>query len=112
MLPAVPLELEADAARLQQVVVNLLNNAIKFTPPGGDVWLGCTADPTHCIVFVKDTGQGMEPGLLPVPFEAFTQAPGARAVKPRRKRSPLSDRRPAAARRGLPASAAPHAPAA
>ena len=78
MLPAVPLELEADAARLQQVVVNLLNNAITFTPPGGEAWLGCTADPTYCIVVVKDTGQGMEPELLPVIFEAFTQAPGAR----------------------------------
>lgn len=79
VLPPVPLELEADAARLQQVVANLLNNAIKFTPPGGHVWLGCTADPTHCIVFVKDTGQGMDRSLMPVIFEAFTQAPGARS---------------------------------
>ncbi len=77
LLPEVPIRVEVDADRLHQVVVNLLNNAIKFTPPGGSVVLLANADTTHFVVQVKDTGVGIGPGLLPRIFDMFTQADGA-----------------------------------
>lgn len=75
--PPVPLAVELDAGRMHQVVVNLLNNAIKFTPAGGQVVLLATADSTHCTVAVKDTGRGIGPELLPRIFDMFTQGEGA-----------------------------------
>ncbi len=77
VLPPVPLAVEVDPERLNQVVVNLLTNALKFTPAGGQVWLTATADRTHFLVFVRDTGLGIGPDLLPRIFDMFTQAPGA-----------------------------------
>jgi two-component system CheB/CheR fusion protein len=74
VLPPVPLEVDVDPVRVEQVVVNLLNNAIKFTPRGGRIVLSCTADGTHFMLAVKDDGQGIEPAMLPLIFEAFTQA--------------------------------------
>ena len=73
-LPPVPITIEADPSRLHQVLVNLLNNAIKYTGRGGDIWLTATADQTHCICQVKDNGQGISPDLLPKIFDIFTQA--------------------------------------
>ena len=60
-----------DAERLEQVIWNLLTNAIKFTPEGGrvDVFIESTAD--HVEVRVVDTGQGIHPELLPHVFERF-----------------------------------------
>lgn len=77
VLPPVALEVDVDPERLHQVVVNLLTNAIKFTPAAGHVWLTATADRTHFLVFVRDTGKGIGPDLLPKIFDMFTQAPGA-----------------------------------
>jgi len=77
VLPTVAIEVEVDTQRIQQVLVNLLNNAIKYTPPGGGVWLSATADQTHWMAHVKDNGQGISPDLLPRIFDAFTQAEGA-----------------------------------
>lgn len=77
LLPEVPIRVEVDADRLHQVVVNLLNNAIKFTPPGGSVVLLANVDTTHFVVQVKDTGVGIGPDLLPRIFDMFTQADGA-----------------------------------
>lgn len=76
VLPTVPIDIEADADRLHQVLANLLNNAIKFTPGGGKVWLTATTDQTHFMIQVKDTGQGISPALLPRIFDMFTQASG------------------------------------
>lgn len=77
--PPVPIEVEVDARRMQQVIVNLLNNAIKFTPQGGHVWVTATVDQTHMVCYVKDSGKGIEPDLLPKIFDVFTQAESGRA---------------------------------
>ena len=73
VLPGVPLQVEVDGGRINQVLTNLLNNAIKFTPAGGKVWVSLTADQTHFMIEVKDTGKGIGPGLLPHVFDAFSQ---------------------------------------
>lgn len=75
--PSVPICVEADPQRLQQVILNLVNNAAKFTPGGGTIWLTVTVDQTHFILYVKDTGRGMAPEILPRIFDVFTQAPAA-----------------------------------
>jgi CheY-like chemotaxis protein/two-component sensor histidine kinase len=72
-LPPAPVCVTADAARLTQIVGNLLNNASKFTPPGGHVWLVVEHDSQGAAIRVRDTGIGIaEPDLASV-FELFTQ---------------------------------------
>jgi signal transduction histidine kinase len=69
---------EADSGRLQQVMWNLLVNAIKFTPSGGHVWVMTDApDPETVRVRVRDDGVGIEPDFLPHVFERFRQADGS-----------------------------------
>ena len=68
-----------DEERLLQVLVNLLGNAIKFTPPGGAVRLGVTAGTDRVEVAVEDTGVGIPPEALPRVFERYWQARGTRA---------------------------------
>lgn len=80
--PEVPVWVEADEARLAQLVGNLLGNARKFTPPGGRVEVDVGARPGWCEVRVRDTGAGLEAKELERIFEPFAQAgiahPGAR----------------------------------
>lgn len=63
-----------DSDRLQQVVSNLISNAIKFTPPGGRVEARMGRVGDHLELIVKDTGQGISPEFLPHIFERFRQA--------------------------------------
>jgi len=63
-----------DASRLQQVVWNLLTNAIKFTPRGGQVQVVLERVNSHLELNVTDTGEGIEPEFLPHLFERFRQA--------------------------------------
>src|SRR5262249_32126951 len=72
----------ADADRLQQVVWNLVSNAVKFTPQGGrvDVELRHGADPAEAAIGVTDTGAGIAADFLPHVFERFRQA-DARATR-------------------------------
>ena len=72
-LPAVPLSASADAARLSQVVGNLLNNASKFTPPGGQVWLVLERDALGAVIRVRDSGIGIATHDLGRVFDLFTQ---------------------------------------
>ena len=64
----------ADAARIEQVIVNLLANAAKFTDIGGQVWLTVRQEADECVVRVRDTGVGISPELLPRVFDLFAQA--------------------------------------
>jgi PAS domain S-box-containing protein len=68
-----PLDVLGDVTRLEQVLMNLLNNAIKFTPPGGRVTLITQREGDHATVRVSDTGIGMSPSLLPKVFDLFVQ---------------------------------------
>ena len=63
-----------DASRLQQVVWNLLANAVKFTPRGGSVRIGLRRDQSFVELSVEDTGQGIKPAFIPHVFERFRQA--------------------------------------
>ncbi|MEJ7590313.1 MAG: response regulator [Planctomycetaceae bacterium] len=73
-LPPKPIKLQADASRLEQVIVNLLTNAAKYTEEGGQIWLTVELDHDTCIIRVRDTGVGITPELLPRIFDLFTQA--------------------------------------
>ena len=69
-----PVEIVGDAMRLQQVVWNLLQNAIKFTPAGGRVELRLERDDRQARIVVSDTGKGIEPEFLPHIFDRFSQS--------------------------------------
>jgi signal transduction histidine kinase len=82
ILTSTPVVIEADPARLQQVFVNLLHNATKYTPEGGDVWLKQTVEDEAAVVRVVDTGIGIAPEMLPRIFDLFTQEESARTKSP------------------------------
>src|SRR5262249_37880825 len=69
-----PEETLGDSTRLQQVLWNLLTNAVKFTPEGGRVELRMESDADHVRITVSDTGKGIEPEFLPFVFDRFRQA--------------------------------------
>ena len=73
-LPDGPIWLDADPVRLSQVFGNLLNNAAKYTEPGGRVALSAEPSVDRVTVRVRDDGLGIEPDLLPDIFELFTQS--------------------------------------
>jgi CheY-like chemotaxis protein len=66
--------ISGDPARLQQVVWNLISNAIKFTPHGGDVSIRVERTATHLEIAVADSGQGIDSEFLPYVFERFRQS--------------------------------------
>jgi signal transduction histidine kinase/ActR/RegA family two-component response regulator len=72
-VPAEPIVVEADVGRLAQVFSNLLNNAAKFTPPGGHLWVTAEARGEYAVVKVRDNGMGISPDLLPKVFDMYTQ---------------------------------------
>lgn len=69
----------ADLRRIEQVISNLLHNAIKFTPPGGQIELAAEQAGTHVQFSVKDTGVGVPADDLPRIFERFYKADRARS---------------------------------
>jgi PAS domain S-box-containing protein len=73
-LPSDPIWLRADATRIEQVVVNLLNNAAKYTDEGGKIWLSLQREADFAVLRVRDTGVGIASDLLPNIFDLFTQA--------------------------------------
>ena len=73
-VPPEPIWLHADAARLEQVVVNLLTNAAKYTGESGHIWLTVQQEGNECVLRVRDTGVGIAPEFLPRIFDLFAQA--------------------------------------
>ncbi len=73
-LPQEPAWVLGDAVRLEEVIVNLLSNAAKYTPEGGHIRLTIEEEPDEVVISVKDTGVGIAPDLLPHIFDLFTQA--------------------------------------
>jgi PAS domain S-box-containing protein len=63
----------ADPRRVRQVLVNLLNNAVKFTPGGGSITLRVTRRHGHVECTIADTGKGIDPEFLPFVFDRFRQ---------------------------------------
>jgi CheY-like chemotaxis protein len=72
-LPVEPLRVDADPARLAQVLGNLLSNAVKYTPPGGSIWLTAERVDADVTIRVRDTGIGLAAELLPHIFDLFVQ---------------------------------------
>jgi PAS domain S-box-containing protein len=73
-LPADPIWLNADSARIEQIVTNLLSNAVKYTNEGGHIWLSVQQEGDKAVLSVRDTGVGITPAFLPHIFDLFTQA--------------------------------------
>jgi CheY-like chemotaxis protein len=73
-LPSEPLWVEGDPTRLEQVLTNLLNNAAKYTDPGGQIWLLASRDDDEIVLRVRDTGIGIAAEMLPRIFDLFVQA--------------------------------------
>lgn len=73
-IPPEPIWLNADVSRMEQVLVNLLTNAAKYTGEGGRIWVSVQRDGELCILRVRDNGVGISRDLLPRIFDLFTQA--------------------------------------
>jgi PAS domain S-box-containing protein len=67
-------EIHGDPDRVRQVFVNLITNAIKFTPPGGRIWVSASAEGNMARIEVRDDGAGIDPEFLPYVFDPFRQA--------------------------------------
>ena len=68
-----PVWVEGDAVRLEQVIVNIITNAIKYTPPGGSIRVFLCGDDQDAVLRVEDNGVGIGPDLLPSVFDMFVQ---------------------------------------
>jgi signal transduction histidine kinase len=77
--PDTPVWLHGDADRLNEVFRNLLGNASKYTPPGGDLGLSLRVNAGNAVVCVRDSGIGIAPEALPHIFNLFMQADQAAA---------------------------------
>jgi PAS domain S-box-containing protein len=73
-LPPEPVELEADPARLEQILTNLLTNAAKYMEEEGQIWLTAAVEEDQAVLRVKDDGLGIAPEMLPRLFDLFAQA--------------------------------------
>jgi signal transduction histidine kinase len=72
-LSPAPVPVCAEASRLEQVVVNLLSNAARYTDPGGRIWLTVALRDDGAVIRVRDTGVGIAPAVLPHVFDLFVQ---------------------------------------
>src|SRR5205823_13572947 len=68
-----------DRERIHQVLFNLLDNAVRYTPPGGEVVVAARREGARCVVRVEDTGPGIPPEHLPFLFERFYRVDQARS---------------------------------
>jgi PAS domain S-box-containing protein len=72
-LPPEPVYVDADPARLEQIIVNVLNNAAKYTPAEGRISLTVSAAHGEAVLRIRDTGVGIAPDVLPRIFDLFVQ---------------------------------------
>ena len=73
-LPTAPVILYVDPMRVEQVIGNLVHNAVKFTPQGGHIWVTATPDRENRVrITVRDDGDGIRPDVLPHVFDLFIQ---------------------------------------
>jgi PAS domain S-box-containing protein len=72
-LPSEPIWIDGDASRLSQIMINLLNNAAKYTAKGGVIKLNVSSDGAHAFARVEDNGVGIPPDMLNEVFDMFTQ---------------------------------------
>jgi CheY-like chemotaxis protein len=73
-----PVWVDGDAVRLEQVLTNIIANAVKYTPPGGRIRVALRADSGDAVLSVEDTGFGISPSLMPSIFDLYVQ--GARTL--------------------------------
>lgn len=72
-MEAGPVRVSGDRTRLVQILSNLLNNAAKYTPPGGEISLDVGLRDGEAVVTIRDSGEGIAPDLMPFVFDLFTQ---------------------------------------
>jgi CheY-like chemotaxis protein/two-component sensor histidine kinase len=72
-VPAEPIYVYADPSRLTQALSNLLNNAVRYTPPGGTIWMSAAVEDGEVVFAVKDTGVGVPADKLESIFEMFNR---------------------------------------
>ena len=80
LAPAADVIVSGDRQRLQQVFGNLVDNAIKYTPPDGRIWIKLTTEDKFAVVHVEDTGVGIPHDMLHHIFELFTQVDPQRST--------------------------------
>jgi PAS domain S-box-containing protein len=73
-MPPEPILVDADPVRLAQILTNLINNAAKYTDPGGKIDVSAERQGNEAVIRVRDTGIGIGPEMLPRIFDMFTQA--------------------------------------
>ncbi|MBH8577283.1 PAS domain S-box protein [Nostocaceae cyanobacterium CENA369] len=73
-----PLIVQGDSERLQQIILNLLTNAVKFTPNGGRVEVNLESNENQALIVISDTGCGIDAEFLPYIFDTFCQAPSTK----------------------------------
>ncbi len=74
-LPELPVFIDADPTRMEQVIANLLNNASKYTENGGEISMSLELDGEEAVICVRDNGIGIDRETLPHVFDLFTQSP-------------------------------------
>ncbi len=74
LAPAEPIVVRADPQRLHQVFYNLLDNAVKYSPPQSPIWVKVSTEADEAVARIEDVGVGIPAELLPRIFELFTQA--------------------------------------
>jgi signal transduction histidine kinase len=79
VMPEQPLVVPVDRDRIRQMLLNLVTNAVKYTPPGGQVGLELEEQDGQAVIRVRDTGIGIAPGDLPHVFDRFWRADTARS---------------------------------